>query len=63
MSYGLNVLPCQEKTDKLESIELKIGKEGLTESQIEELECFLNAHMDLYAKHDRYLGDTSLITR
>ena len=62
MDYGLDVLPCQEQTDELKQIELRIDKEGITEDQIQELECFLNAHMDFFAKHDGDLGDTNLIT-
>ena len=60
--YGLDTLPCQEQTDKLKPMELQIDKEGLTEEQIQKLECFLDARKDLFVKHDRDLGDTNLIT-
>ena len=50
MDYGLDVLLYQEETDELKPIELKIDKGGLTEDQVRELECVLNAHMDLFVK-------------
>ena len=62
MDYGLNVLPCQERVDEEKPIELQINKEGLMKEELEEIECFLEAHKDLFSKHHGDLGDTNLIT-
>ena len=59
--YGLEVLPCQEPLEERKPIELKIDKEGLTKSELARLECFLETHMDLFAKDDGDLGDTDII--